>query len=88
MRVRDEILKCVFFLGVGSPDRLTYEGTGLFVSIRSEASPDRRYVYLVTARHNLERAPRESGSLYLRINTMDTGSQLVPASVLFRKLVD
>jgi hypothetical protein len=59
MRVPDEILKCVVFLGTFVPSsprgtRLCFIGTAFFVAIPS-STPGRAYVYLVTARHVAEK---------------------------------
>jgi hypothetical protein len=80
MLVPENVLKSVFFLGVEHEGRVKYGGTGFFVSIDSERHPDRRYVYLVTAKHNIEKAQRLPGTLKLRINTRDGAARLFDAS--------
>lgn len=72
MRVTDQILDCVVFLCAASRKQggsgFVYGGTGFFVSRPSETFPDKmKYVYLITAKHNVERA-KKYGDLYLRIN--------------------
>ena len=83
MRLPDQILKCVCFLcvkDIGSEgETMTYGGTGFFVSVPSESIPGRNYVYLVTAKHNVEKAKR-FGNLFLRINTTDGGAQFIEVS--------
>jgi hypothetical protein len=80
MRVPDELLDCVYFLcvDVGRPDAhvMKYGGTGFFVSIRSEVLPETQFVYLVTARHCVEKA-KNYGPLYLRLNTRDGGAKFI-----------
>lgn len=81
LRIPDDLLPCVFFLATGDPTDLHYGGTGFFVSIRSVAVPNRSYVYLVTAKHSLEKAKQEPGRLYLRVNAKDGGSRLLDAPI-------
>ena len=54
MRVPDDVLKSVVFLGrvleKGSTREFRFLGTGFFVSVPSSL-PDLAYVYLVTAQH-------------------------------------
>ena len=76
MRLPDEILECVFFLGVEATRNgrtgLLYGGTGFFVSMPSGLY-DRHFVYMVTARHCIERASRLGGPVYVRLNTTRGG---------------
>jgi hypothetical protein len=81
LRMPDDLLPCVFFLAVGDATNLHYGGTGFFVSTRSEAVSDRSYVYLVAAKHSIEKAKEEPGTLYLRVNSKDGGSRLLEAPV-------
>jgi len=78
MRIPDEILQSVCFLCVEDKRQgqsiLRYGGTGFFVSIPSETNPNIGHIYLITARHCVERA-KPFGSLYLRVNTIDGGTK-------------
>lgn len=59
MRVPDEILKCVAFVGFahqeGQVVSLEQRATAFFASVPSLTDPDRRYLYLVTAKHVADR---------------------------------
>jgi hypothetical protein len=80
MRVRDNLTQCVCFLCVQKQENgrnvLQYGGTAFFVSVPSDANPDHGYIYVVTAKHCIERA-KNSGDLFLRINTQDGGFELI-----------
>jgi hypothetical protein len=72
MRLPDETKDCVCFLCVeqisAGPERFRYIGTAFFVWVPSEAPVEGGYIYLVTAKHCVERATHE-GALYVRLNT-------------------
>lgn len=70
MRVPDEVLQCVCFLCVKDRGRYHYGGTGFFASMPSEKYPEDSYVYIVTARHCIEKA-KQYGNLYVRLNKLD-----------------
>jgi len=70
MRVPDVVLQCVCLLCVKDSGRYYYGGTGFFVSIPSEKYPKSSYVYIVTAKHCIEKA-KQYGNLYLRLNKLD-----------------
>jgi hypothetical protein len=75
MRVADEFLHCVVFLGAkisrDGVERFHLGGTGFFVSIPG-TDPDSLLVFLVTAKHNIEKAKQfGDGDIYLRMNTVD-----------------
>jgi hypothetical protein len=70
MRVPDDILECVFFLGMEAGLQIKYVGTGFFVSMPSEI-PGRGHTYIVTAKHAIEGAKLQISPLQLRLN--DTG---------------
>src|SRR5215204_2658959 len=74
VRIPDTLLKCVCFLCVEGRDsqgvRWRYGGTGFFLVVMSDVIPDQGSVYLVTAKHCVERA-QQYGALYLRLNTVD-----------------
>src|SRR5262249_48215108 len=61
MRLTDDALKSVVFLCVeGSGEEMHFGGTAFFVAVRSETVPEKRYGYLVTAKHNVESAKRRA----------------------------
>jgi hypothetical protein len=77
MRIPDELLDCVCFLFV-KDSRTGYEvdkyaGTAFFVQYPSEKSGN--YIYLVTARHCIEKARQMFGNLYLRVNAKAGGTK-------------
>jgi hypothetical protein len=71
MDIPDDIKNCVCFIcGKNQDGSYHYGGTGFFVSVRSEQHQDQNYAYLVTAKHNIEKAKAERYyDLYLRLNT-------------------
>lgn len=76
MRVPDNILKCVCFLAVEkSPGEWRFGGTAFHVSVPSVMHPGRRFVYLVTAAHNVTKASRY-GPLHARLNMRSGGTKL------------
>jgi hypothetical protein len=81
MRVPDEWLDAVFFLGVkrtsGSEETIRFGGTGFCISVPNEFGPATlRRLYLVTDRHNIE-AARDAGNLWIRVNTREDSSVLI-----------
>jgi len=83
MRVPNEVLKCVCFLCVKSVsgqgiEQYSYGGTGFFVGIQSDKHKDLTYVYLITAKHCIQKAEGKGG-LYLRLNTKDGKSKVITA---------
>ncbi len=60
MRIPDEWLDAVFFLGTSSSENaveiVKYRGTGFVLSAPNEFAPPLRRLYLVTAAHNIEGA--------------------------------
>ncbi|MDX6510772.1 MAG: hypothetical protein QOE36_276 [Gaiellaceae bacterium] len=78
MRVPDKLLRSVVFVGAKRGEGFNIGGTGLFVGIPSEAAPDRSWIYLVTAKHNIIRA-RERGTVYVRANTPDEKGAMLEA---------
>src|SRR5437899_12628364 len=72
MGVPVELLKCVCFLCVKRPHRgpegFQYGGTAFFVSVPSGVDPSVSYIYLVTARDNVEEAQEAGNDLYIRLN--------------------
>lgn len=82
MRIPDEWLDAVFFLGIttteGGVATVGYGGTGFVLSAPNEFSSTLRRLYLVTAAHNIE-AARAVGNLSIRVNTRAGGSIVVEA---------
>jgi len=81
MRVPDELRESVCFICVRKSDSKGTQqyhvgGTGFFVSMLNEFNADLSHVYLVTARHCVERASTH-GDLYLRLNLRHGNSTLV-----------
>ena len=80
MRVPEQMLKCVCFLCVqrtstqGASWR--YGGTGFFVAVPCETRPPRALIYVVTARHCIDRA---GGPVHLRVNRIDGDSEFLKA---------
>jgi hypothetical protein len=79
MNLPGNIQNCVCFLcGKNRDGSYKYGGTGFFVAVPSERSPDRAYAYLITAKHNLENAKAEGYyNIYLRINTTDGNADFI-----------
>jgi len=76
MRVPDEVLECVCFLCVNDRGTYKYGGTGFFITIPSEKHTNIKYVYIVTAKHCVERA-KQYGALYLRLNTLNGKAEMI-----------
>jgi hypothetical protein len=83
LRVPDSLKTCICFLCVrksaGDDSAYSYGGTGFFVSVPSELSPDLSHGYVLTARHNIEKA-QQAGDLFLRINSKDGPVRYVKVS--------
>jgi hypothetical protein len=79
VRIPDVIPSCVVFLCVESRDSgLKFRGTAFHVAVRSESAPSERgWGYLVTARHNVERALENYGELLARVNLKGGGSEIL-----------
>jgi hypothetical protein len=75
MRVPDEYLSSVFFLGLDTSHddvpEIHYAGTGFYFWLDNEFDPSLGRLYFVTARHSIERAQGAAGSLFVRLNTED-----------------
>lgn len=85
MRVADDVLHCVVFIGAkisrDGVERFHLGGTGFFVSVPGD-EPDSLLVFLVTAKHNIEKAKQfGDGDLYIRLNTVDGRYGLVKISI-------
>ena len=84
MRLPDELLSCVCFLAVeNGSEGFLYGGTGFFVAVPTRPDPLRHFVYLVTARHCVDRAS-ERGPLFLRLNTRAGGAAWVKVTSQWR----
>lgn len=74
MRLPDTVQKCIVFLGIDDTDTATggefihYGGTAFLVSLPSKI-PDRRFVFLVAAKHAAEKT--DHIRFYIRFNTKD-----------------
>jgi hypothetical protein len=78
MRVPDVIPECVAFLCVERENRLYYGGTAFYVAVRWEQKPMEGGVgYIVTARHNIERAFDTYGHLKMRVNLASGKADLI-----------
>lgn len=80
MRVPDQLLKCVVFIGIDVLDSQTgtksfkLGGTGFIVSVPAEKVPDMWFCYLVTAKHSVDKiAGRPFG---VKANTTDGQSMV------------
>jgi len=82
MRVADEILQCVLFLCVRYGNgTVRYGGTAFYLGRPSERHPSAlTHGYIVTAKHNIERAREEPGRLHLRANRVDGGVEFIDVS--------
>lgn len=81
MRLPDEILKSVCFLCVHtgkSEFSFQYGGTAFFISIPSETNQNTHHVYLVTAKHNVDRASNMGCKLHVRLNRRGGGAGFIP----------
>jgi hypothetical protein len=78
MRIPDEWLKAVFFLGMERTRRGVVHkelvGTGFYYQVDNEFDASLHRIYFVTARHVIEGAQSERGSFHIRVNTEDGGS--------------
>lgn len=76
MRVPDEILQCVCFICSAYSENAwrvaRYGGTGFFVSVPSQSHDGTHYIYLLTARHCVEKA-RSMGKLIIRMSIRSGG---------------
>ena len=80
MRIPDSLLRSVVFLCVETQGELKFGGTAFLYGHPRERFPDEHFVYLVTARHNVENAERFS-DLYLRANLKAGGAEIVRLDV-------
>ena len=85
MRVPDEWLHAVCFLAIDRRDesgtvRPEYIGTAFYMRVPNEWNPDLARLYFVTARHVIAESRKEPGTLYIRVNTEEGGSETVTTS--------
>src|SRR5688500_17466283 len=78
MRVPDELLKCVVFIGTteypdGSSEHAehTLEGTGFIICLSVPGHTDKFFAFIVTAGHVADRT--EGKDCWIRANTKDGG---------------
>lgn len=70
MRVSDELKTCVCFLAIRFPDgSYEYTGTAFFVSVPSVSHSSISHVYIVTAKHCIEKAKETYDNLHVRLNS-------------------
>src|SRR5271154_4095206 len=67
LRLPPEFLESVVFLCAGREKKPG--GTAFFASVPDEINPKVEWVYLVTARHNLEEIPGQD--IFVRLSTLD-----------------
>src|SRR4051794_19466850 len=75
MRVPDRALRSVVFLAVENNGQFHYGGTAFLVGCPSR-HPNSGHTYLLTARHNIEKA-KQVGKLFLRVNLVGGGAEMV-----------
>lgn len=76
MRIPDQLLRTVAFLCVRPPDGPPqYGGTAFFVATPGETNPKHQHVYLVTARHNLDKVEGLRGEFCLRVTMAVEGAK-------------
>jgi hypothetical protein len=74
MRISEEILKCVAFIGIKESSGFSARATGFFVQVPLETQEDMYVTHFVTARHNVEEIEKEitnGGEVYIRLNGTD-----------------
>ena len=80
-RLPDQVLDCIGFLCVDAPTpdgpRKRYGGTAFFVQVRCSHPPNIWFVYLVTAKHNVERAKEEGRPLFVRVSRKGGGVEFI-----------
>ncbi len=80
MRIPDDFLKSVCFLCVQDKGKWKFGGTAFFVAVPVEGDPTHSYIYLVTAKHCIDKAA-PFGLLYLRINKHDGSADFVQINI-------
>ncbi len=78
MRVPDYLKKCVFFIGIKTPEQnlsqIKFIGTAFIVSVPSSIGAYKSFVYIVTAKHVARKI--ENKQCFLRANLKAGGSDL------------
>lgn len=80
MNIPNDIKKVVAFIFIQDKDgNIIPQGTGFFVGIKSADNPNGSFVYLVTAKHVLQRENKTDflSTVYVRLNKKDAGSDLL-----------
>lgn len=79
MRIPDEILKCVAFIGIQNDTNFEPKATGFFVSVPLNTQAKHLYLYFVTAKHAIEQIYNDSHAQYcLRVNDVNEKSFTIP----------
>ncbi|HLK60047.1 MAG TPA: hypothetical protein VKU00_26035 [Chthonomonadaceae bacterium] len=80
MRVPEPIRDCACFLCTQRRDNgnpiYEYRGTAFFVSMPSDEMAGVEHLYLITAKHNIEKA-KEKGDLFVRLNKTSGGVEFI-----------
>ena len=86
MRLPDDILRAVAFVGVRLGNEVVYGGTAFLTSVPFEKAPDRCVIYLVTARHVVTEL-QQHGDLCVRFNhkTGDARLYSIPGKWSFHR---
>lgn len=71
MRLPDEVLKCVVFIGKKERGSIKWGGTGFLISLPAKQLPGRTHIFLVTGKHVADQLLGED--VYIRFNTKDGG---------------
>lgn len=84
MRVPDDVLKCVVFVGLQSGNKKIYSGTAFIVSVLAERLHDTSHTYLVTANHVADKL--EKKEFWVRANLRAGGHEdfRVPTTKWYR----
>ena len=77
MRITESMRGCACFLCVKKSGETIGGGTAFLVSLPSSEFPALSWTYLVTAKHNVQKAIHDYGTLYARFNTAQGKADLV-----------
>lgn len=85
MRIPDDMRKCALYVMYEKKGSLKLGGTGFVVSVRAEKLVGESFLYVVTARHVIDKITRESSdqALWLRFNSRDPSKSPVMAKTAF-----
>lgn len=83
MTIPAEIKKCAAFLAYKSIDGARLAGTVFFVSMLIEGVEGREFIYLVTAKHVIEKIEEKStdDKVYIRLNTKNDTADYIASDV-------